>query len=162
VREFGSGLSPSSHGYGLPPNQPFIFPYYAKAQELEGAGHRLHGSYPGLMPTNRAGPMHWIPWRSTSPIWRSSAPIRLALTEEAIALAWKHPNVFLGTSAHAPKYWKPELAKFIDSRARTNAVGNRLPPHRPQGIAEPDRSRWALGRARKRSFSMRTRPTVGF
>jgi predicted TIM-barrel fold metal-dependent hydrolase len=36
-------------------------------------------------------------------------------TEEAVALAWKHPNLFLGTSAHAPKYWKPELIHFIDS-----------------------------------------------
>ena len=34
-------------------------------------------------------------------------------------MAWKHPNVFLGTSAYAPKYWKPEMVKFINSTART-------------------------------------------
>ena len=38
--------------------------------------------------------------------------------EEAIALASKHPNVYMGTSAYAPKYWPPELVRFIDSRGR--------------------------------------------
>jgi predicted TIM-barrel fold metal-dependent hydrolase len=36
-------------------------------------------------------------------------------TSEAIALAVKHPNVYVGTSAHAPKYWPDELVRFIDS-----------------------------------------------
>jgi predicted TIM-barrel fold metal-dependent hydrolase len=42
--------------------------------------------------------------------------------EEAIALAWKHPNVFIGTSAYAPKYWPPELVKFINSRGQDKVM----------------------------------------
>jgi predicted TIM-barrel fold metal-dependent hydrolase len=36
--------------------------------------------------------------------------------EEAIAVVSKHPNVYLGTSAHSPKYWKPEMVQFLNSR----------------------------------------------
>ena len=35
--------------------------------------------------------------------------------EEMISVSWKHPNVYIGTDAYAPKYWKPELIRFIDS-----------------------------------------------
>jgi len=35
--------------------------------------------------------------------------------EEMISVAHKHPNVYIGTDAYAPKYWKPELVNFIDS-----------------------------------------------
>jgi predicted TIM-barrel fold metal-dependent hydrolase len=38
--------------------------------------------------------------------------------EELVALAWKHPNVFIGTSAHAPKYWDPALVRFLRSRGQ--------------------------------------------
>ena len=42
--------------------------------------------------------------------------------EEAIALAWKHPNVFLGTSAYAPRYWKAEMVRFINSHGRDKCM----------------------------------------
>ena len=35
--------------------------------------------------------------------------------EEMISVSWKHPNVYIGTDAYAPKYWKPELINFINS-----------------------------------------------
>ncbi len=37
-------------------------------------------------------------------------------------MAWKHPNVFLGTSAYAPKYWKPEMVKFINSHGQDKVM----------------------------------------
>jgi predicted TIM-barrel fold metal-dependent hydrolase len=40
--------------------------------------------------------------------------------EEAIAVASKHPNVYLGTSGYAPKYWRPEMLQFMDSRRGRN------------------------------------------
>ena len=33
-------------------------------------------------------------------------------------MAWKHPNVYIATSGHAPKYWDPKLVRFIDARNR--------------------------------------------
>ncbi|MGE4250273.1 MAG: amidohydrolase family protein [Parvibaculaceae bacterium] len=117
------GLHLHPHGYRLPPDHAFYFPYYAKAQELgvplvASMGHTLD-----LMPNEPGRPMHLdavalyfpdlaIVCTHTGWPW----------TEEAIALAWKHPNVFLGTSGHAPKYWKPELVKFINSHGQDKVV----------------------------------------
>jgi hypothetical protein len=38
--------------------------------------------------------------------------------EELVALAWKHRNVYIGTSAHHPRYWDPALVRFANSRGR--------------------------------------------
>lgn len=38
--------------------------------------------------------------------------------EELVALAWKHRNVYIGTSAHHPKYWDPALVAFANTRGR--------------------------------------------
>jgi predicted TIM-barrel fold metal-dependent hydrolase len=35
--------------------------------------------------------------------------------EEMISVAWKHPNVYIGSDAYAPKYWKPEFVHFINT-----------------------------------------------
>jgi predicted TIM-barrel fold metal-dependent hydrolase len=35
--------------------------------------------------------------------------------EEMISVAWKHPNVYIGSDAYAPKFWKPEFVRFINS-----------------------------------------------
>jgi predicted TIM-barrel fold metal-dependent hydrolase len=32
-----------------------------------------------------------------------------------ISVAWKHPNVYIGCDAYAPKYWKPEFVHFINT-----------------------------------------------
>ena len=42
--------------------------------------------------------------------------------EEMISVSWKHPNVYIGTDAYAPKYWKPELIHFIDSWGQTKVL----------------------------------------
>ena len=33
-------------------------------------------------------------------------------------MAWKHPNVYIACSGHAPKYWDPKLVRFLNSRNR--------------------------------------------
>ena len=33
-------------------------------------------------------------------------------------MAWKHPNVYIATSGHAPKYWDPKLVRFLNARNR--------------------------------------------
>ena len=46
-------------------------------------------------------------------------------TEEMISMAWKHPNVFIGTDAHLPKYWDKTLINFINSRGQDKDTGSR-------------------------------------
>ena len=37
-------------------------------------------------------------------------------------MAWKHPNVFIGTDAHAPRYWDASLVKFINTRGQDKVM----------------------------------------
>jgi predicted TIM-barrel fold metal-dependent hydrolase len=53
--------------------------------------------------------------------------------EELIALAWKHPNVYIGTAAHMPKYWDPSLVRFINTRGQDKVIwGTDVPFYDPK------------------------------
>jgi len=57
------------------------------------------------------------------------APACYAAPEELIALAWKHPNVYIDVSAHLPRYLDPSIINFMNTRGRskclfgTNGIG---------------------------------------
>jgi predicted TIM-barrel fold metal-dependent hydrolase len=36
-------------------------------------------------------------------------------TDEMIAMAWKHPNVYIGSDAHSPKYWPRSFVHYINT-----------------------------------------------
>jgi uncharacterized protein len=124
VRQLGfKGLHIHPHGFGLPPDHAFYFPYYAKAQELGVPAIVSMGHTLDLMPNEPGRPIHL----DAVALYFSDLAIVCThtgwpWTEEAISLAWKHPNLFLGTSAHAPKYWKPELVKFINSHGQDKTM----------------------------------------
>jgi len=124
VKELGfRALHIHPHGYGLPPDHAFYFPYYAKAQELGVPAIISMGHTLDLMPNDPGRPIHL----DKVALYFSDLAVVCThtgwpWTEEAIALAWKHPNVFIGTSAHAPKYWKPELVKFINSHGQDKVM----------------------------------------
>jgi uncharacterized protein len=42
-------------------------------------------------------------------------PRRHPWTEEMIAMAWKHDNVFIGSDAHSPKYWPQSFVNYINT-----------------------------------------------
>ena len=62
--------------------------------------------------------------------------------EELIAMAWKHPNVYIATSGARAQVLGPE-ARPVPERAqprhRQGDVGHRLPADRPRRGPEPDR-----------------------
>ena len=124
VRELGfNGAHIHPHGYDLPPDHAYYFPFYAKCAELGvpvvlSMGHTLD-----LLPIETGRPVHLDKVALYFP------DLKIVCThtawpwvEEAIALASKHPNVYMGTSAYAPKYWPPELVRFIDSRGRDKVM----------------------------------------
>ena len=39
-----------------------------------------------------------------------------------IAVAYKHPNVYIGTDAYAPKYWDPKLIHFINTFGQDKVI----------------------------------------
>jgi len=124
VRDHGfKGAHIHPHGYDLRPDHAFYFPYYAKCLELDvpvviSMGHTLD-----KLPIEVGRPVH------LDKIALYFPELRIVCThtgwpwvEEAIALVSKHPNVYLGTSAYAPKYWKPEMVKFINSWGRNKVM----------------------------------------
>jgi hypothetical protein len=110
------GIHIHPHGFGWPPSHKYYFPYYAKCQELGivvviSMGHTLD-----LMPIENGRPIHL----DEIALYFPDLPIVCTHTgwpwvEEAIAVAWKHPNVYIGTSAYKPKYWKKEMVHFMNS-----------------------------------------------
>jgi predicted TIM-barrel fold metal-dependent hydrolase len=43
-------------------------------------------------------------------------------TEEMISVAYKHPNVYIGSDAYAPKHWPASFVHFINSWGRNKVI----------------------------------------
>ena len=117
VKEYGFvGLHVHPHGFDLGPDHAFYFPYYAKCVDLGVPAVFSMGHTLDYMPIENGRPARldkialYFP-ELTVVCTHTGWP----WVEEAIALASKHPNVYLGTSAYAPRYWKPEMVRFINS-----------------------------------------------
>jgi predicted TIM-barrel fold metal-dependent hydrolase len=111
------------HWFRTPPNDKIYYPFYAKCCELGipiqiQIGHSAQTFVPTVahpilldeiaiyFPELKIIGIHtgW-PW-----------------IEEAIAVAWKHPNVYLGSDAHSPKYWKPEFTHYLKTRGKDKVI----------------------------------------
>ncbi|MEO1247618.1 MAG: amidohydrolase family protein [Pseudomonadota bacterium] len=54
-------------------------------------------------------------------------------TQEMIAMAWKHDNVFIGTDAYAPKHWPQEFVHYMNTYGREKVLfGTDWPVIHPQ------------------------------
>ena len=115
------GMHLHPHGFGVPPNHAWYFPYYAKCQELGATVTVSMGHTLDYMPGEVGRPMYLDDVALYFPDLRIvCGHTGWPWVEEAIALASKHPNVYLGTSGYAPKYWRPEMLQFMDSRRGRN------------------------------------------
>lgn len=124
IRDYGFlGGHIYPHWFNLPPNHALWYPYYTKCAEYEvpvqmQVGHSAQRRMPTVgqpmlidevaiaLPELKFFAIHtgW-PW-----------------VGEMISVAWKHENVYIGTDAHAPKYWEPEFVQFINTRGRRKVV----------------------------------------
>ena len=131
VKEYGfKGVYVHTLGFGVPPNDKRMYPCYAKCMELGipfayQAGHSLE-----LMPSDPGRPIYIDDVALDFP----ELPIIASHTgwpwcEEQIAMAWKHPNVYIDISAHLPRYLDKSLINFMNTRGRgkvmfgTNGLG---------------------------------------
>ena len=120
VRDYGFiGGHVHPFGFDRPVDHAKWYPFYAKAAELGVPVEFQLGHSAEFMPSAHGKPIlidqvaidfpelklvgahHGWPW-----------------VEEMISMAWKHPNVFVAVSGHAPKYWDPKMVKFLDSRGQ--------------------------------------------
>jgi predicted TIM-barrel fold metal-dependent hydrolase len=57
-------------------------------------------------------------------------------TEEMIAVAYKHRNVFIGVDAYAPKHWDEKLVRYMNSFGQDKVIfGTDYP------VIDPERAR---------------------
>lgn len=128
VREYGFiGAHTYPHWYELSPDHARYYPFYAKCVELDipiqmqvGQSMVYDPSYPRRsvgrpicidavacdFPELKLVGIHvGIPW-----------------TEEMIAMAWKHANVYIGCDAHSPRYWPASFVHYINSFGQDKVI----------------------------------------
>ena len=128
VREYGFiGAHTYPHWYELAPDHARYYPFYAKCVEIDipiqlqvGQSMVYDVSYPRRsvgrpicldniacdFPELKLVGIHvGIPW-----------------TDEMIAMAWKHANVYIGCDAHRPTYWPESFVKYINSYGQDKVI----------------------------------------
>jgi uncharacterized protein len=137
-----------------------LYPFYALASERRVPVVMQAGTSGGLAPSECGHPIGidrpalYFP-DTTFVLSHTGWP----WVSEAIAMALKHPNVYLGTAAYPPRHWAPEVVEFIRRPGRrkvlfgTNfpTVGHRHSLGQLDDLGLPDEVRHLLleGNARR-------------
>lgn len=139
VREWGfEGAHIHCNGWGIPLNHRELYPVYAKCMELDVPVIVQSGHSAEKMPSEMTRPIHL----DDVALYFDELRIVASHTgwpwvEELIAMAWKHPNLYIGCGAHAPKYWDAKLVRFLDSRGKGKVLwGTDFPVVRHQDSLE--------------------------
>ncbi len=98
---------------GLPPNDKHFWPVYMKCSEL-GIAVALQVGHTGpLLPSECGRPIYLDEVALAFPdLVILGCHVGQPWHEEMMTLAWKHPNVYLETSARSPRQWPESLVKF--------------------------------------------------
>jgi hypothetical protein len=128
VKELGFiGAHLYPHWFEMAPDHARYYPIYAKCCEL------------GIPIQMQVG--HCLRYSAERPLKSVGRPITLDTiacdfpelkligihigwpwTEEMIAVAYKHPNVHIGTDAYAPKHWDEKFVRFMDSFGQDKVI----------------------------------------
>jgi predicted TIM-barrel fold metal-dependent hydrolase len=120
VKEWGfAGAHVHSYGWGIPLNHRDLYPFYAKCVELDVPVVMQSGHSAEHMPSEMGRPLYIDDVALYFPELRIVAShTGWPWVQELIALAWKHPNLYIGAGAHAPRYWDAALVQFLNSRGQ--------------------------------------------
>jgi hypothetical protein len=117
----GAHLYP--HWFKTPPNDKIYYPFYAKCAELGipieiQIGHCAQTHLPTV-----AHPMTLDEIAIYFPELKIvGIHIGWPWVTQAIAVALKHPNVYIGCDAHSPKYWTEEFIHFVKTRGKHKVI----------------------------------------
>ena len=100
-----------------------FYPYYALAAEADVPVTMQAGTSGGLMPSECGRPIGV----DRPAIYFRDVRFVLSHTgwpwvDEAIAMALKFPNVFLGTAAYPPAHWAPAVLDFVRGPGRAKTI----------------------------------------
>jgi len=117
------GLYNHVHSWDRPFDHADFYPYYALAADLDVPVAMQAGTSGGLMPSECGRPIGI----DRPAIYFRRVRFLLSHTgwpwvDEAIAMALKFPNVFLGTAAYPPQHWAPAVLDFLRGPGRAKTV----------------------------------------
>ena len=115
------------HWFEIPPDHAKVYPFYAKCVELEVPIQMQVGqsmNYDKNFPRRSVGrPIALDAVACDFPELKLiGIHIGIPWAEEMIAMAWKHRNVFIGSDAHAPKYWPECFVHYIDTYGQDKVI----------------------------------------
>ena len=121
----GAHLYP--HWFEMAPDHARYYPFYAKCVELDipiqiQVGHCLR--YSSDRPLRSVGrPITLDTVACDFPELKLvGIHIGWPWTEEMISVAYKHPNVYIGSDAYAPKNWPTEFVHYINSWGQDKVI----------------------------------------
>ena len=107
----------------LAPDDRRYYPIYAKCIEHKLAIWTQVGHTAGLMPSEPGRPIYLDRVALDFPELRIiGGHIGWPWTQEMIAMAVKHPHVYISTCAHAPDHWPTELLPFMKTRGKRKVL----------------------------------------
>ncbi|MAR78849.1 MAG: amidohydrolase [Rhodospirillaceae bacterium] len=121
VKELGFiGAHFYPHWFDMPPNHARVYPFYAKCVELEIPIQMQVGQSLVYNPERRlrsvGRPIYLDDIACDFPELKVvGIHIGIPWTDEMIAMAWKHENIFIGSDAHSPKYWPTQFINYINT-----------------------------------------------
>lgn len=106
--------------WNLPPSDAHYWPLYMKCIELDVPFFTQVGHTAPACPSEPGRP---IPYIDTIALKFPTLKIIMGhigypWAAETVAVAWKHKNVYIDTSAWSPKYYAPELIKFANTTGK--------------------------------------------
>lgn len=115
------------HWFELAPDHARWYPFYAKCVELDIPVQLQVGQslvYDAARPLKSVGrPISLDAVACDFPDLKLlGIHVGIPWTEEMIAMAWKHPNVYIGCDAHSPKYWPAAFIHYISSYGQDKVI----------------------------------------
>ena len=115
------------HWFELAPDHAKCYPFYAKCCEL-GVPIQIQVGQSMIYAKE-------FPLKSTGQPIRLDAVacdfpelkligihIGIPWTDEMIAMAWKHENIYIGADAHSPKYWPDSFIRYLNSYGQDKVI----------------------------------------
>ena len=128
VKELGFiGAHYYPHWFEMAPDHRRLYPFYTKCIELDVPIQMQVGQSLIYTPDN---PMRSVGRPITLDTVACELPelkligihVGIPWTDEMIAMAWKHPNVYIGSDAHSPKYWPQSFVHYINTYGQNKVL----------------------------------------
>ena len=128
VRNMGFiGAHVYPHWFELAPDHAKYYPFYAKCCELDIPMQLQVGQSMIYSKEHRCRsvgqPITLDPVACDFPELKLvGIHVGIPWTDEMIAMAWKHDNVFIGADAHSPKYWPANFTSYLNSYGQDKVI----------------------------------------